>query len=193
MQPVQVSEKAFDTARTRYAALPHESNRDLVAARGCRQKRVLFVAGDAPFFVTHFFDLANALRDEGINVHLAAPVDAASGRDDLEAVGKIEAAGMILHRISLKRSSVNPFADLILLKELNDLIADTHPSVIHCLGIKPILYAGSLARLKCLPAVHSVIGLGLPYEKRFCCWIEPFIDFAGVSICIRQSALQHHC
>ena len=130
-----------------------------------RPLRVLYVAGDAPFFVTHFLGLAKFVLGSGGDVHLAVPVDTASGRDDRDAVRKIEESGVIVHRIGLKRSGVNPFADLLLIKELNDLITKTDPSLLHCLGIKPILYAGAIARLKEMPAVHSVIGLGLPFMK----------------------------
>lgn len=166
MKPVQVSEKNLDSVFPGYPALPGAAPSAFVPQRWRRQSRVLFIAGDAPFFVTHFFALANALRTEGVDVQLAVPVDGASGRDDLDAVRKIEAAGVVVRQITLKRSSVNPFADLILLKELSDIISDIKPSVIHCLGIKPILYAGFIARLKGMPAVHSVIGLGLPFMKR---------------------------
>lgn len=129
------------------------------------KSKVLFVAGDAPFFVTHFMELARALRGRGIEVNLAAPVDLTSGRGDHAAVQHIEASGIRVHPIGLKRSSVNPFSDLFLIKELLDLIHTVKPDVLHCLGVKPILYAGAIARVKRLPVVHSVIGLGLPFMR----------------------------
>lgn len=125
--------------------------------------RLLIISGDAPFFVTHFLALAEAAGREGYDVHVATPFDPASGRSDADAVRAIKRAGPTFHAIPLKRSSTNPIRELSLIGELAALMGRIAPDLVHCIGMKPVLYAGSIARLKKTPAVHSVIGLGLPF------------------------------
>jgi glycosyltransferase involved in cell wall biosynthesis len=131
-----------------------------------QSKRILFVVGDAPFFVTHFWELARAVLAGGTKIHVATPQDNGSGRGDEEAIRKIESLGVQVHRIGLQRAGVNPFSELALIHELNNLIGALCPDLVHCLGVKPILYVGAITRLKGIPTVHSVIGLGLPFMRR---------------------------
>ena len=128
-----------------------------------RPLRLLYITSDAPFFVTHFLLLAAAARRYGYEVHVATPLDPKSGRGDEEAARKIEKTGLIFHRISLRRANTNPFRELSIIREFGVLIADVAPDLIHCLGMKPVVYAGAIARLRGLPAIHAVIGLGLPF------------------------------
>jgi glycosyltransferase involved in cell wall biosynthesis len=125
--------------------------------------RLLYIAGDAPFFVTHFLLLAGAALHHGYDVHVASPLDPNSGRDDAAARRTIEKLGIVFHCISLRRASTNPLREISNIREFASLIARVKPDIVHCLGIKPVIYAGALARLRGLPAVHAVIGLGLPF------------------------------
>ena len=126
-----------------------------------RPTRLLIIAIDAPFLVTHRLPLAcAAAREAGFDVHIAAPIDPASTREDERARQRIEAEGLTFHRIPLKRSSMDPWREWQLVRVLDALIDTIKPDLIHCVGMKPVLYAGALARLKRLPAVHAVTGLG---------------------------------
>jgi glycosyltransferase involved in cell wall biosynthesis len=127
--------------------------------------RLLIVTVDAPFFVTHHLPLAEAARKEGFIVHIAAPVHKGSLRDDETAVRRIEGAGFEFHAIPLKRSNISPLAELSLIVALRDLMNRIAPGLVHCIGMKPILYAGSLARIRGLPAVLAVIGLGSTFLR----------------------------
>jgi glycosyltransferase involved in cell wall biosynthesis len=128
-----------------------------------RKPRLLFIASDTPFFITHFLPLALAAQAQGYDVHVASPLDPESGRGDVEAADRLRGAGLAFHEIGLKRADTNPLGELALLAELSSLIKRLSPDLIHGLGLKPVLYAGSIARLKGISSVHAVIGLGLPF------------------------------
>lgn len=127
------------------------------------QLRLLYIASDAPFFVTHFLPLASAALRQGYEVHVATPLDPASGRGDHAAQERIVAGGLIFHEISLKRENTNPLKEFGVMREFARLISGIRPDIMHCIGIKPVLYAGAIARLRKIPSVHAVIGLGLPF------------------------------
>jgi glycosyltransferase involved in cell wall biosynthesis len=130
---------------------------------GGARPRLLYIASDAPFFVTHFLLLGKAACSRGYEVHVAAPLDPQSGRGDEEAQLRIEQSGLFYHRISLKRAGTNPFRELLNIRSFARLLDEVRPDLVHCLGIKPVIFAGALARLRGLPAIHAVIGLGLPF------------------------------
>jgi glycosyltransferase involved in cell wall biosynthesis len=153
--------RALERADTR--AFVRKSRAQALEPSAHGAERLLIISGDAPFFVTHFLTLAEAAGREGYDVHVATPFDPASTRRDADAVRAIEKMGLTFHPIPLKRSSTNPLRELSLIGELAALMARIAPDLVHCIGMKPVLYAGSIARLRKTPAVHSVIGLGLPF------------------------------
>lgn len=122
--------------------------------------RLLYITVDAPFFVTHHLALAKAARNEGYEVHVAAPLRHGSLRGDEKAVRLIEAEGFLFHDIPLRRSSTGPVTEFSLIGALHDLLNRVSPTLVHCIGMKPNLYGGFLARLRGLPCVLAVIGLG---------------------------------
>ena len=125
--------------------------------------RLLFITSDAPFFITHFLPLAQAAHEKGYAVHIAAPLDSGSGRGDKAAAETLRAKDLIFHEIGLKRAGTNPLSELTLVAQLAALINKIKPDLIHGLGLKPVLYAGTIARLRGIRAIHAVIGLGLPF------------------------------
>jgi glycosyltransferase involved in cell wall biosynthesis len=125
--------------------------------------RLLYITVDAPFFVTHHLSLAKAARNEGYDVHIAAPLRHGSLRGDEKAAQQIEAEGLPFHDIPLRRSSTGPVTELSLFAALHALVNRVGPNLVHCIGMKPNLYGGFLARLKGLPCVLAVIGLGSPF------------------------------
>ena len=140
--------------------------------------RILLITGDAPFFSTHFLPFGKAARERGYDVHVATPLVADSGRNDEAAALAIARAGLEFHRIPLSRGNVNLWREIGLFSNLARLLRQIQPDLVHCIGIKPVLYAGAIARLRSIAAVHSVIGLG-----------TPFMDGGLVSAFMRRASL----
>ncbi len=128
---------------------------------------LLIVVIDAPFFVTHRLPIAIAAKQEGYEVHVAAPIDHTSPRGDAAAQKTIEDQGITFHTIPLKRSSLNPFKELRVVLAIRRLINTLRPQVLHCVGTKPVVYGGLLTRLFGGPIpVFAVTGLGTVFMQR---------------------------
>ncbi len=119
-----------------------------------KPKRLLFLLNDAPFFVTHRLTVALAARAVGFEVHVAVPFEA-------RAVAQIEAGGIIVHDVPLKRGARGLAGEIKLLAAYWRLIGDLKPDVVHAVTMKPVVYGGSIARLRGVPAVvNAITGLG---------------------------------
>jgi len=116
--------------------------------------RLLMVLNDAPFFITHRLPVALAARDAGFEVHVAVPHD-----DGPVALMRQE--GLQHHDIPLKRGARHVGGELALILRLWRIIGLVKPDVLHAVTMKPVLYAGLVARLRRVPAVvHAITGLG---------------------------------
>ena len=116
--------------------------------------RLLMVLNDAPFFITHRLPVALAARDAGFDVHVAAPHD-----DGPVEVMRRE--GLCHHDIPLRRGARRVGGELALILALWRIVGIIRPDVLHAVTMKPVLYAGLVARLRRVPAVvHAITGLG---------------------------------
>ena len=124
------------------------------ARRKMTKQRLLMVLNDAPFFITHRLPVALAARDAGFDVHVAAPYD-----DGPVAVMLRE--GLHHHDIPLKRGARRVGGEIALILALWRIVGIIQPDILHAVTMKPILYAGLVARLRRVPAVvHAITGLG---------------------------------
>ncbi len=120
--------------------------------------RLLFVAAEAAFFVTHRLPLALAARERGYEVHVATP----PGR-----LGeKIVEHGFPWHPIVVQRRT-NVIRELRAIPNLYRLYRRLRPDLVHHVAIKPVLYGTVAARLARVPAViNAVTGLGYGFDER---------------------------
>lgn len=124
-----------------------------LAVSATHDKRLLFVVNDSSFFVSHRLPVGLAARAHGFEVHLAA-LD--TGDRDV-----IEDSGIVFHPLHVDRAGLNPLRELRLIWHIGRVIAEVGPVLVHGVTIKPVLYAGILARVLGVPAaVHAVTGLG---------------------------------
>lgn len=120
--------------------------------------RILYVAAEAAFFVTHRLPLALAARERGFDVVVATP----SGR--LAEV--IRQNGLEWHEIVVRRST-NVVRELRAVPNLYRLYRKVRPDVVHHVAIKAVLYGTFAARLARVPAVvNAVTGLGYAGDER---------------------------
>jgi glycosyltransferase involved in cell wall biosynthesis len=113
--------------------------------------RILFCSNSLAKFSLSWRMRAEAVRDAGYEVHLAAP-------NDTEAP---ELPGIIYHSYALERRSLNPFTETKSLWGLRRVIAKVKPDLIHAMTVKPNLFTGFLTAFpRTPPLVMSVTGLG---------------------------------
>ena len=120
--------------------------------------RILFVAAEAAFFVTHRLPLALAAREHGFDVVVATP------RGRLAEV--IHQHGFEWHEIVVRRST-NVVRELRAVPNLYRLYRKIRPDIVHHVAIKAVLYGTFAARLARVPAVvNAVTGLGYAGDER---------------------------
>ena len=122
--------------------------------------KLLYVVNEAYFFLSHRLAVAEAARDAGYEVMVAAPADHVWAPEGFSA-SEFERRGFQLFPIPLSRRGKNPIAEARTLAALFRLYRRLAPDLVHHLTIKPLLYGGIAARLARVPAVvNSVTGLG---------------------------------
>jgi glycosyltransferase involved in cell wall biosynthesis len=114
--------------------------------------KLLIVVNDLPFFISHRLPIAVAACGAGYRVVVAAPAHADS--EKLTAYG-IEFAGISMPR---KRGSLS--GELGAIRSLWRLLAEQEPDVAHLITAKPIIFGGIACRLRGIPAVAAISGLG---------------------------------
>jgi len=102
--------------------------------------RYLLIAGYADSLFLFRGELIAALQELGQQVHVAAP-DLPPG-DPIRL--QLEARGLTVHNIPLRRTGTNPLAYLRALFSLIRVMRRVRPKWVLCYTIKPVIY-GSLA------------------------------------------------
>src|SRR5581483_773945 len=116
-------------------------------------KALLFVVTEDWYFWWNRLDLARAARDAGFIVHVAT--------SEGQYRKRISDEGFYFHPIRLSRNGRNPLRELVALRRLVSLYRDVHPTLVHHIAMKPVLYGSLAARIAGVPAVvNTFAGLG---------------------------------
>ncbi|MDD9335513.1 MAG: glycosyltransferase family 4 protein [Rickettsiaceae bacterium] len=124
------------------------------------KKIIIFTNTDWHFYA-HLLPIALTAKMQGYEVKVLTNIS--------EFKDKIEQHGLQVIPISIKRGSINPFTDLLLLIKLISILNKEKPNILHNFTIKPIFY-GSISAFLCnicskkksLPQViNTFVGMGL--------------------------------
>jgi len=120
--------------------------------------RLLFVAPDARFLVSHRFNLIIAALAQGHEVVVAAP--------DGPAVEQIVAAGARHVAVPIDRGSKNPLREIGSFLAIASALRAVRPDLVHLISPKPTLYGGIAARILGVPSIAAISGLGHAFVNR---------------------------
>ncbi|KRW82124.1 glycosyltransferase family 4 protein [Marinobacter sp. P4B1] len=123
-------------------------------------KTFLLIASFPDSLIKFRGPLLRALVAKGLDVHVAAPdlADVPDIRTELEALG------ITLHDISLKRTGTNPVADLATVAELWRLMRRIRADYVLGYTIKPVIYGSMAAWLANVPNRFALVtGLGYAF------------------------------
>ncbi|TKF34128.1 glycosyltransferase family 4 protein [Vibrio kanaloae] len=112
------------------------------------------------YFHLHWLERAEYFKSLGFDIHIVTSFSNDVIKDEL--VSK----GFICHQLSVKRKSVNIFREVGSILRLKRILDEIEPELIHCVTIKPNIYAGLLNRLFFnKPIIYSVTGLGAVFSS----------------------------
>lgn len=123
-------------------------------------KTFLLIASFPDSLIKFRGPLLRALVAKGLDVHVAAPdlADVPDIRTELEALG------ITLHEIGLKRTGTNPVADLATVAELWRLMRSVRADYVLGYTIKPVIYGSLAAWLAGVPERFALVtGLGYAF------------------------------
>ena len=117
------------------------------------KKKITYFVNDISFFKNHFLPVAIKAAGQ-FNVSII------SDKIDLDL--EKQYPELKQYSISIKRSSVNPFSDLLLFLKLRKLLNQIKPDLIHNITIKPILHGSLFSKFSRgkIKTINSVTGLG---------------------------------
>ncbi len=117
------------------------------------KKIIIFTNTDWHFYA-HLLPIALTAKMKGYEVKVLTNIS--------EFKDKIEQHDLPVIPISIKRGSINPFTDLLLLIKLIRILNKEKPDILHNFTIKPIFYGSISAFLCSIPQIiNTFVGMGL--------------------------------
>jgi glycosyltransferase involved in cell wall biosynthesis len=115
--------------------------------------KILFIATEDWFFVSHFLPMARAARELGLDVAVVA-------RDNGRSRAIIETGARFIP-LQAERRSLSPVGLIRQVAALVRIFKVENPDIVHCIALKPIGLAGLAARIAGVPAmIFALTGLG---------------------------------
>lgn len=122
--------------------------------------RFLLIGSFADSLVRFRGALIQALAAKGADVHVAAP---GLARGDIRK--RLEEMGATVHDIPMRRTGLNPLADLGTLTQLIRLMVSLRPAAVLAYTVKPVIYGTLAAWLARVPRRYALItGLGYAFQ-----------------------------
>jgi glycosyltransferase involved in cell wall biosynthesis len=124
-----------------------------------RKPQLIMVLTEDWFFCSHFLERAVAARDAGYNVTILANENGKSAR--------IRAAGLGFIGVPLNRRGLNPLVEARTVRAILAAYRELRPTLVHHVGLKPVLYGSLAARLAGLRSVvNAPVGMGFVFTSR---------------------------
>lgn len=118
--------------------------------------RILFVVNVDWFFISHRLPIALDLIKNGYEVHLACGIT--------DCKNELESLGIVVHPLSISRSGINFFKEVKVIKEINIIVNEIAPNIVHLVTIKGAIYGGLVTRNKNIKKrIVSISGLGFVF------------------------------
>lgn len=113
---------------------------------------VLFMVNDADFFVSHRLNLAVAVRRAGYRAVVSCPPGPTTRIFEDHGIEHVETVPVRRHN--------GLIGQILVVMSYNRVLRVTKPDLIHLITAKPVIFGGALARLRGIPTVSAISGLG---------------------------------
>lgn len=119
--------------------------------------KILILANNVAGLLSFRQEVISALLEKGYEVVVSVPYD--------ERIEEIKALGCKVLPTEIHRRSTNPIHDIKLLSFYLNLLSEEHPNVVLTYTIKPNIFGGLACRLKKIPYIVNITGLGSAVEN----------------------------
>jgi glycosyltransferase involved in cell wall biosynthesis len=123
-------------------------------------KKVAFIINVDWYFLLHWLDRVQAIRDSGYQVVIITRFS------NPENFQRVKDAGFTCYEFKLTRKSVNPLLEARNIFRIYMLIKELSPEIVHAVTIKPVIYAGLVCRYLRIPFMGNITGLGSVFSSR---------------------------
>lgn len=118
--------------------------------------KLLYIVNVDWFFISHRLPIALALIKNGYEIHIACGIT--------DRKNELESLGIIVHPLSISRSGTHFFKELKVINEINTVVNEIKPDVVHLVTIKGAIYGGLVTRYKNIKnRIVSISGLGFVF------------------------------
>ena len=122
--------------------------------------KFLLIAGFSDSLIAFRKPLIQALLDQGLTLHVAAP----ELLENTQVMAELKQLGVTAHNIPMQRAGMNPLADLKALLALWQLMRKVKPDYVLGYTVKPVIYGSLAAWLAGVPKRFALItGLGFAF------------------------------
>ena len=125
-----------------------------------KAKKLLFIVNVDWYFKLHWLDRMYAAKKAGYDVCLLTNFSDDAFFQDLKK------SGINVFNVRLSRAGLNPLVEIWTIIRLFNLVSKIEPELIHSITVKPNIYAGIISRIKKIPIVFSVTGLGVVFSSK---------------------------
>lgn len=127
-----------------------------------RAKSILVLGSFSPSLVNFRGHLLEAMVNQGLVVHAAAPGMA----QDLETQTRLDEIRVAPHDVRMRRTGLNPLADLATLFRLVALFRKVRPDIVLTYTVKPVIWGSLAAATARVPRRFALItGLGYSFAQ----------------------------
>jgi glycosyltransferase involved in cell wall biosynthesis len=134
-------------------------------ARARAAPRLIYVATEDWYFLSHCLAMARAARAAGFEVHVAANVT--------EDAATIRGEGFILHAMRFGRGRLSPLRTLRTIATLRQLYRLVDPAIVHHVAMEPALLGIVASFGSAFAAVYAIAGLQSPPPAAKRRWLRP--------------------
>ena len=120
--------------------------------------RLLYVATEDWYFLSHRLPMARAARDAGFDVHVATRV--------VDGRAAIEAEGFTLHPVPFARGRVSPFGTLATIRALRRVHRMIAPAIAHHVSLQAAVLGSIAAWGRPVRCINALTGLGYTFTSR---------------------------
>lgn len=118
---------------------------------------VLFMVNDADFFISHRLNLAIAVREAGYRAVVSCPPGPTTRVFGDHGIEHVETVPVRRHN--------GLIGQLYTLISYYRVLSAIRPDLIHLITAKPVIFGGALARLRGIPTVSAISGLGYVFTS----------------------------